>query len=155
MPKKNRIAIYSYLFKEGCIVVQKDVAAAKHHILDVPNLHAMDAMKSLKSKGHVKEVFSWQWHYYFLLDSGVEYLRQYLHLDANVVPDTLKKPAKPIAVLNERKPFGRGAGDKEKGVAPGGGSFQPRFEGGYRREGGFARGPRAETAAAPAATTSA
>jgi len=59
MPKKNRVAIYSYLFKEGVIVVHKDTTAAKHHNLDVPNIHAMDAMKSLASRGFVRVTFNW------------------------------------------------------------------------------------------------
>lgn len=150
MPKKNRVAVYSYLFKEGVMTVEKDSRLPKHHILDVPNIHVLDALKSLKSKSHVKEVFNWQWHYYFLTDSGVEYLRQYLQLPENVVPATLKKTAKPITVRGEdgarRGGFGRG-GDR---------GDRPRFggEGGYRREGGgFGRGaaaPAAPAAAAPA-----
>lgn len=140
MPKKNRVAVYSYLFKEGVMTVEKDPRLPKHHILDVPNIHVLDALKSLKSKNHVKEVFNWQWHYYFLTDTGVEYLRQYLQLPEIAVPATLKKPAKPITVRGDDGPrrggFGRG-GDR---------GDRPRFGGeGYRREGGFA------AAAAPAA----
>lgn len=59
MPKKNRVAIYSYLFKEGVIVVQKDSTLPKHHLLDVPNIHALDAMKSLCSRGFVRVTFNW------------------------------------------------------------------------------------------------
>ncbi len=69
---------------------QKDVKIAKHHELDLPNLHVVKAMLSLKSRGHVKEVFNWQWHYFFLTDTGIEYLKEYLHLPADVVPATLK-----------------------------------------------------------------
>jgi small subunit ribosomal protein S10e len=92
MPKKERIAIYSYLFKEGVITCQKDPRLAKHHILDMPNIHALDALRSLKSRGYVREIFNWQWFYYFLTDEGIAYLRNYLYLDENVVPATLKKP---------------------------------------------------------------
>jgi len=92
MPKRNRVAIYSYLFKEGVITCQKDTRLPKHHILDIPNVYVRDALKSLKSRNFVREVFNWQWHYYFLTDEGVEYLRTYLHLEENVVPATLKKP---------------------------------------------------------------
>lgn len=31
-----------------------------------------------------------KWYYYFLTESGVNYLREYLHLPADVVPDTQK-----------------------------------------------------------------
>lgn len=137
--------VLSCVSAEGVITVEKDPRLAKHHILDVPNIHALDALKSLKSKNHVREVFNWQWHYYFLTDTGVEYLRQYLHLGENVIPATLKKQAgKPVEARDDRAPrtgFGRGGFDKEKGMGPSG-EFAPRFagEGGYRREGGFGRG---------------
>ena len=52
MPKKNRIAIYELLFKEGVMVAKKDVHMPKHPELadkNVPNLHVMKAMQSLKS----------------------------------------------------------------------------------------------------------
>ena len=35
----------------------------------------MDAMKSLRSRGFVRETFNWQWLYYYLTDEGIEYLR--------------------------------------------------------------------------------
>jgi hypothetical protein len=44
---------------EGAITCQKDVRIAKHHILDIPNLHVAKALLSLKSKGHLREVFNW------------------------------------------------------------------------------------------------
>ena len=102
MPKKHRIAIYSYLFKgestpratpplhphhpprtprsaialppthaprtllplptpstEGVLSCQKDVKKPKHHEMDLPNLHVVKAMLSLKSRGYVREVFNW------------------------------------------------------------------------------------------------
>lgn len=189
MPKKNRLAIYSFLFKgarpprdalppharpdsavyshafaaEGVLTCQKDVRLPRHHILDVPNLHVLDALKSLKSRKFVREIFSWQWHYFFLTDEGIEYLRQYLHLEPNVVPATLKKPVgkeSGVRPGSERRGgFGRGGfrdRDGEKGAPSG--EFRPRFsgEGGYRREGGFGRGRSAGGAppagAAPAGT---
>lgn len=48
MPKKNRIAIYELLFKEGVMVAKKDVHMPKHPELvdkNVPNLHVMKAMQ--------------------------------------------------------------------------------------------------------------
>ena len=39
MPKKNRVAIYEHLFKEGVMVAEKDFHAAKHPELEtIPNL---------------------------------------------------------------------------------------------------------------------
>lgn len=84
-----------------------------------------------------------QFHYFYLTDSGIEYLRQYLHLPAETVPNTHKKPARPAGAREER-PYGGDRGDR-----------------GDRRPGGFGRGERAERsggeggyrrAAAPAAT---
>lgn len=31
-----------------------------------------------------------KWYYYFLTETGVNYLREFLHLPADVVPDTQK-----------------------------------------------------------------
>lgn len=44
IPKKNRIAIYEYLFKEGVLVAKKDPFAAKHPEIEVPNLHVVKAL---------------------------------------------------------------------------------------------------------------
>lgn len=52
MPKKNRIAIYELLFKEGVMVAKKDVHMPKHPELgdkNVPNLHIMTSIQSLRS----------------------------------------------------------------------------------------------------------
>ena len=126
---------------------------SSHH--PQPNLHVINALLSLKSKGHLREVFNWQWHYFFLTETGVTYLREYLHLPEDVVPATLKKPAaKPLGLgaeasgpagrFGNRTEGGRSGGFGDKGGAPGAG-FRTRFEGGeggYRKEGGFGA-PRA------------
>lgn len=55
MPKKNRIAIYELLFKEGVMVAKKDVHMPKHPELvdkNVPNLHVMKAMQVWGLGGH-------------------------------------------------------------------------------------------------------
>ena len=44
MPKKNRVAIYEYLFKEGVLVAKKDFTLPKHPEIDVPNLHVIKAL---------------------------------------------------------------------------------------------------------------
>jgi len=73
---------------------KKDFNAPKHEELDVPNLQVIKALQSLTSKGFVKTQFSWQWYYYVLTPEGVEYLREWLHLPAEIVPATHKKAAK-------------------------------------------------------------
>lgn len=58
--KKNRLAVYSYLFKEGVLVAKKDFFKAKHdEIEDVTNLEVLALMKSMKSRGLVRETFNW------------------------------------------------------------------------------------------------
>ena len=42
----------------------------------------------LRFRGYLQEKFNWGYHYYFLADEGVEYLRDYLHLDETAFPDT-------------------------------------------------------------------
>ena len=44
---------------EGVLVAPKDVSKAKHDSIDVPNLHVMKLMLSLKSRGYVRETFNW------------------------------------------------------------------------------------------------
>ena len=86
--KKNRIEVYSYLFKEGVLVAKKDNFKPKHDEIDVPNLEVLNLMKSLKSRGFVRETFNWQYFYWYLENEGVEYLREYLHLPAEIAPAT-------------------------------------------------------------------
>lgn len=48
MPKKNRVAIYEYLFKEGVMVAKKDFHAPKHPELEtIPNLEVIKALQVL------------------------------------------------------------------------------------------------------------
>jgi small subunit ribosomal protein S10e len=123
------------------MVGQKNYALPKHEAVDVPNLQVINLMKSLKSRGYVKETFNWQWYYWYLTNEGIEYLRAYLHLPSEIVPATLKKqtarPARPQAPTGG---YGRGRFDKDKSVGPSG-EFNPEFRGygrggqdGYRRE---------------------
>jgi len=91
IPKKARLLVYSYLFKEGVIVVKKDPHAPKHHDIDVPNLYVMKLTQSFASRGYVQERYNWGWFYYYLTNEGIVYLREYLHLPEEIVPATLKK----------------------------------------------------------------
>ncbi|XP_062944021.1 small ribosomal subunit protein eS10-like [Cynocephalus volans] len=94
MPKKNRIAIYELLFKEGLTVAKKDVHMPKHPELagkNEPNLHIMKAMQSVKSQGYMKEQFSWRHFYWYLTNEGTQYLQDHLHLPPEAVPVTLHR----------------------------------------------------------------
>ena len=76
MPKKNLVAIYEHLFKEGVMVAKKDPHAPKHPELDVPNLQVMKTLNSLKSRGYVKEQFAWRHYYWYLTNEGIQVSRE-------------------------------------------------------------------------------
>merc|ERR1712076_363729 len=149
MPKKNLVAIYENLFKEGCMVAKKDTHAPKHPELDVPNLHVIKALTSLKSRGYVKEQFAWRHFYWYLTNEGIQYLRDYLHLPPEIVPSTLKRQApretRPRASAapraggdkgeGDRAAYRRapGAGETDKAGAAGPGSAPMEFRGGFGR----------------------
>lgn len=128
IPKASRVATFSYLFKEGVVVVKKDTRSAEHPQIEGPsNLEVLMLMKSLESRGYVRVTFSWQYNYCYLTEEGIEYLRTYLALPAEVVPATHKKTAS--------RPDGR---DREENQ-----DRPPAFRRGDRdggRPGGFGRG---------------
>ena len=148
IPKKNRIEIYKYLFREGVCYAEKDFNLPKHPAIDVPNLQVIKLMQSLKSKEFVKEQFAWRHYYWFITNEGIEHLREYLNLPSEIVPNTLKKSTRnmekrPLGDRGDRPPrryqdrgdrdgyrgapgggYGSGA-PADKGSAPGG--FQPGF----------------------------
>ncbi|KAF3830582.1 hypothetical protein GH733_004401 [Mirounga leonina] len=79
---------------EGVMVATKDVHMPKHPELadkNVPNLHVMKAMQSLKSRGYVKEQFAWRHFYWYLTNEGIQYLHDHLHLPPEIVPATLSR----------------------------------------------------------------
>ncbi|CAM9291781.1 unnamed protein product [Scytosiphon promiscuus] len=95
-------------------------------------------MKSMKSRGLVRETFNWQYFYWYLTVEGIEYLREYLHLPEEIVPATLKKsasrPARPGPAPGGNKRASRGvddAGQSRRNVHPKmgpGGDFNPEFQ---------------------------
>ena len=125
IPKATRRQILEHVFREGVIVVKHDHNANKHNELEsIPNLHVMMVMRSLCSRAYVTEKFNWQWHYYFLTNEGIDYLREVLHLPANVFPSTLTKqrPSKP-ALSESQGDGGKGWG-KGKGKGKGWGKSE-------------------------------
>ncbi|KAF7651816.1 hypothetical protein LDENG_00104930 [Lucifuga dentata] len=157
MPKKNRIAIYELLFKEGVMVAKKDVHLAKHPELadkNVPNLHVMKAMQSLKSCGYVKEQFAWRHFYWYLTNEGIQYLRDFLHLPPEIVPATLRRQTRPETARprpkgmeGERPARLRGEADRDsyrRSAAPPGADKKAEAGAGAATEfqfrGGFGRG---------------
>jgi small subunit ribosomal protein S10e len=112
--KENKRKIYEYLLNEGVIVVKKDSYLPKHQQLTVPNLHVQMIVKSLKSKGFLQEVFSWQWAYYTITNKGVAFLVKELALPADIVPATFKKKRAAIAGATTTKGY---EGEDEKPAA--------------------------------------
>ena len=140
IPKKIRRTILEYLFKEGVMVAKKDLSVPKHHLVDVPNLYVVKLLQSLKSKGLVNETFNWQYYFWYLNNEGIEFLRAYLHLPEEIVPQTLKKPKvsatrpeRPQRVEGrQRRDAGETAEGAEKKAAPSA-DFKPEFRGGVGR----------------------
>ncbi|KAH9239631.1 hypothetical protein K456DRAFT_1824342 [Colletotrichum gloeosporioides 23] len=121
IPKADRKKIHEYLFREGVLVAKKDYNLPKHPDIDTKNLFVVKACQSLTSRGYVKTQFSWQYYYYTLTPEGLDYLREWLHLPAEIVPATHIKQqrshAPPRGMLGEgereRRPFGgRGRGER-------------------------------------------
>lgn len=98
----------------------------------------------------MKTQFSWQWYYYTLTPEGLDYLREWLHLPAEIVPAThikQQRPAPPRGLMGgddrerrgPRAPRGdrdggyrrRDQGEGKEGGAPG--EFAPSFRGGFGR----------------------
>lgn len=121
-------------------------------------LQVVKACQSLTSRGYLKTRFSWQYYYYTLTPEGLDYLREWLHLPAEIVPATHIKqqrshaPPRGMMGGDGDRPRGRGGprrdgeggyrrreqGDKE-GAAPG--DYQPSFRGGFGRGRGRGEAP--------------
>ena len=77
--RAEKRAIFTYLLKEGVIVVRKDPYLPRHqNISDVHNLKVMMIVKSLVSQGFLTQVFNWQWTYYTVTNKGVTFLAKAL-----------------------------------------------------------------------------
>ena len=87
--KDEKISVYTELFKKGVAVVKREKQKNKNS----EGLKSKILLKSLLSKGLVKETFSWQFYYFTLNDAGVCYLRKYLNIPDKVVPMTHKQPS--------------------------------------------------------------
>merc|ERR1712058_199237 len=98
----------------GVMVVEKNSTLPRHPDLkEIPNLHVIKVLESLKSRGLVDETHTWRHGYYRLNNKGITYLRETLHLPAEIVPATCKKAAASQAVAAGRK-TGEGRGDRRE-----------------------------------------
>ena len=112
------------------------------------HVQVVKACQSLTSRGYLKTQFSWQYYYYTLTPEGLDYLREWLHLPAEIVPATHIKQqrshAPPRGMMGgdergERRGGGRGRGDRgdrdgdrERGM----GGYRRREDRGDGKEGG-------------------
>ena len=109
VPLKDKVKLYTYFLKEGVFACKKDNTSNNPNV-NIPNLHCFLVMRSLVSRKMATEIFSWQWHYYFLTKQGVDYLREYLGLPANIVPNTYK-----LDEQEEQKEEGGEENEEKKG----------------------------------------
>ncbi|KAI1728902.1 plectin/S10 domain-containing protein [Ditylenchus destructor] len=93
MPQSDRKKIYEHLFEDGVCIAKKDYNLKSHpEIKGVKNLYVVKALKSLASRGLVKEQFAWRHYYFYLSPEGITYLREYLGLPEDVFPATHRQP---------------------------------------------------------------
>lgn len=102
----------------------------KHEALDIPNIHCFLVMRSLLSRKYVTEIFTWQWHYYFLKNEGVKFLREYLGLPASVIPNTHK--VEKVTKEEEAVEGEEAAGEERRGGRGTRGRGRGRGRGGFR-----------------------
>lgn len=101
MPLDQLRAIYEVLFREGVMVAKKDrrPRSLHPHVPGVTNLQVMRAMASLRARGLVRETFAWRHFYWYLTNEGISHLRQYLHLPPEIVPASLQRVRRPVAMV--------------------------------------------------------
>ncbi|CCJ30107.1 unnamed protein product [Pneumocystis jirovecii] len=144
IPKNNRKKIYELLFKDGTLVAKKDFnAPSSVELQSVPNLQVIKACQSLTSRGYLKTQFSWQYYYYTLTNEGIDYLREWLHLPNEAIPNICKRhPRQQITRMpridshrlrNDKYDYRRRdySEKKEGNTAPG--DFIPTFRSGTER----------------------
>merc|ERR1712179_230482 len=146
IPTDDRLKIWRTLFQEGVMIAAKDTRAT-HADTKVRNLFVMKALQSLKSKGFVKENYTWQHYHWALTDEGITYLREQLSLPENVMPNTLKRTQEPQArpdrrpnkvgegrpVYGNRDGYRRNQDGGDKTAEAGAGNQAFQYKGGYGR----------------------
>lgn len=132
MAKKDFESIHSEIGIKNLYVRPPSPSPPPSPPTNLPN-QVVKAAQSLTSRGYLKTQFSWQWYYYTLTPEGLDYLREWLHLPAEIVPATHIKQQRSHA-----PPRGMLGGDEQR---RGGGRGGPRGDRGDRgeREGGYRR----------------
>ncbi|KAH3756695.1 40S ribosomal protein S10-1 [Pelomyxa schiedti] len=118
IPSKQRHDVYMALFQDGVFLAKKDFFG-KHYIMPINNLFVIKIMQSLKSRNYVTENFNWQWFYWYLTNDGINYLRNYLNIPDDVMPNTLKKPTRRLDRPERGERGDRDRGDRDRGEGRG------------------------------------
>jgi len=88
--RSEKKSVYRYLLQEGVIVLHKDFTNEPHKGTNVPNIHVRKLLRSLKDRGFLDLIFSWQTYYYLLNNEGKKHLSEELNLTEEVLPLTWK-----------------------------------------------------------------
>ncbi|CAL8071076.1 unnamed protein product [Calicophoron daubneyi] len=152
LPIETRDSIFEKIIQDGVLTARNDIRPCYNHpSINVRNLYVIKTMRSLKSRGFVREQYAWRTYYWFLTDDGLTHLREVLHLPSDIIPATMKQPARDIRLTAPgiEQPGQRGPGDgrvafRRGPVQPGGftapgkegataGEGEVHFRGGYGR----------------------
>ncbi|KAK8793628.1 hypothetical protein WA171_002761 [Blastocystis sp. BT1] len=117
--RKDILLVYRQLFEDGVFTTIDDVHATyvlgkdeNGEDITISNLKVIKLLQSLWSRGYVNKTYSWCHFYYTLTDSGLQYLREFLHLPNDIVPNTYRR-VNPTLPREERPRFHRD-GDKPR-----------------------------------------
>ncbi|KAF6775066.1 hypothetical protein AHF37_05540 [Paragonimus kellicotti] len=97
LPIETRNSIYEKIIQDGVLTARNDVRPCYNHpTINTRNLHVIKTMRSLKSRGCVREQYAWRTYYWFLTNDGLTHLREVLHLPSDIIPATMKPPTRDI-----------------------------------------------------------
>merc|ERR1712036_58750 len=98
IPTDDRLKIWRTLFQEGVMVAAKDTRST-HADTKVRNLFVMKALQSLKSKGFVKENYTWQHYHWALTDDQTRSAKDDQSMETETATDEIRtvetRPLKP------------------------------------------------------------
>ncbi len=88
--KAQKKTVYRHLLNEGVLVLHKDFSNDAHKGTNVPTIVLRKIMRSLKDRGLVDLIFSWQFFYYFLNEEGKKHIIEYLGISDDLISLTWK-----------------------------------------------------------------
>ncbi|CAH8522377.1 unnamed protein product [Dicrocoelium dendriticum] len=110
LPIDTRNSIYEKIIQDGVLTARNDIRPCyMHPTINTRNLYVIKTMRSLKSRGCVREQYAWRTYYWFLTNDGLTHLREVLHLPSDIIPATMKQPPRDIRAMGlGMEPAGRG-----------------------------------------------